>query len=90
MPSDNVDECGVAPITTGPNDPFIEACKLHDDLYVAHEQGVPGTRAAADTKLIDAMAGTIIKVNGFWKKTHLLIRASAYAIIVGALGWIVW
>jgi hypothetical protein len=39
MVADEKDRCGLWELSTGDNDPFIDACVWHDERYVAKELG---------------------------------------------------
>lgn len=80
LPNDPIDRCGYFFLSTGPNDPFIPCCKIHDDLYVKAE----GTRLKADRIFLECMLD--LAGDSFWLK----LRARTYYRIVRAVGWAFW
>lgn len=80
LPNDPVDRCGYFCFSTGPNDPFIKCCVMHDKLYV----GKPCTRKEADQAFYECC----LQIAG--EDRGLKIRAKIYYGIVRSVGWLFW
>ena len=97
-PPDASYECGLSWLHSGPDDPFLPACKLHDQLYLWHEYQrddkvlelmkpyrlYEATRKNADLCLLYEM-NSIASWN-----LKLRAKAALYYGLVRAFGWSVW
>ena len=82
LPDDPVARCGYFFISTGHNDPFIPCCKIHDDLYGDHPEGVDQKKA--DMIFLSCMLKTAC--DNKW----LRFKAYSYYRIVRMFGWMFW
>ena len=83
--ADHVDRCGVWPLCTGLDDPFLPACIWHDQQYVLKEQGEQ-TRSRADVDR--EFYGRCLDIAG--DNRALRLRAYTFWAIVRSIGWMFW
>lgn len=78
--------CGADKLNTGPNDPLVAACNIHDTDYVMSNTSDIQTRKQADLRFWSNMM-TIIRVSGKW---WLYPQAVVYYGIVRVAGPLFW
>lgn len=87
---DGKDECGLI-ITTGQDDPMLEACLIHDKEYTAHHDGTSTrTETEVDTEFVNNMINIAEEEPSFWIKIGLTWETAIYGTIVGSVGWVAW
>jgi len=81
------DGCGYGIFCTGPDDPFISACHLHDYEYMQHHTGeISDTREQVDERFLRRML-LIAHNQG---SSYLVARAYAFYYCVRAVGQPIW
>lgn len=81
----NKDRCGYSPFRTGPWDPFHDACRVHDENYVAKKI----TRDEAD-EIFFSQVKEIIRDSPWYVRPVKWIWGHAYMGIVKLYGKAVW
>lgn len=85
MVADDRDICGIGPLSTGEDDPFIRMCEIHDKSFVLKEQGQETlSRKEVDDRFLRAM---LIRAGDNWR---LRARAYLYYGIARAFGGPFW
>ena len=78
--------CGAGVLHTGKDDPFIEACKLHDSKYSVSE----GSQSEADRELSSNMWKRVKSEQSFLRRNLLAVRATIYERLVQVFGPWLW
>lgn len=87
MKEDPYDGCGISSAwATSENDPFHNACQLHDKFYSKNPSLTKVTRKEADTIFLNAM----IQIAKDRKSAKLKLRAYLYYYIARTFGGLFW
>ena len=87
MVADKKNRCGVFPFSLPEQHPFTPICKMHDQVFVAKEQGFPtGGRKRVDIALLSGMLG-VAKER---KSLSLKMQAYLYYGLARTFGKIFW
>jgi len=78
--------CGAGAFHTGENDPFLEACKIHDSKYSVAE----GAQSEADRELSTNMWKRVKSEQSFLRRNILAVRATIYERLVQIFGPWLW
>jgi hypothetical protein len=88
---DDKNQCGLAPLATGPEDPMIDACKFHDACYVVNKHNGERIRNWCESKFAEKMENVVQSKHApFWKRQKLRLQARAYYLLARAVGLIPW
>lgn len=78
--------CGAGILHTGKDDPFLEACKIHDSKYSVSV----GAQSEADRELSSNMWKRVKAEQSFLRRNLLAVRATIYDGLVRIFGPILW
>lgn len=81
------DRCGVGILNTGPHDPMLPACEIHDRRY--EEKHTSQSSKDADMEFLNNML-TIAHGRPVWQRPILYIQAYVYYAIVRIYGGLFW
>lgn len=78
--------CGVCFFNTGTTDPFLDACKWHDQAYMRRQDYEQNgwDRQRIDKHFYELMHAEIIKTG----RVDLIPRAQMYFDLVRCIGWV--
>lgn len=79
-------KCGAGAFHTGENDPFLEACKIHDSKYSISV----GAQSEADRELSSNMWKRVKSEQSFLRRNILAVRATIYERLVQVFGPWLW